>query len=238
VLSVLRQLLITDVVSGFDVSEEAGPALPVVLPRDFTLLTRTYDDLDRAAQQYLLDRGITKEQIRENHLGISYSGRYAYRILFPVYVAKTLKGIVARDFTGCQKPKYLNSPGEKYLYHFNPAVETCIFSEGVFKALRIQQATLCGSAALLGHDLTSAQISQIIGSRCKRVIFYPDPDRVGRRGVVSMADKLIEAWGGEIKIICKVFRPADEDELSNIKKNLTNAVAYGWDVRQRTLLQS
>jgi len=236
ILPVLHQLGIIENVSGFDTPEQTAPPPPIKLPRDFVTLVRVRDDLDRIAKKYLLDRGVTDKQIRENRIGVSYSGRYAYRIVFPVYVKKALKGIVARDFTGYRQPKYLNSPGEKFLYRFDPTAEACVLSEGVLKALRIQQVFSGNSAALLGHDLTSNQMHQIRDSRCKQIILYPDTDLVGRRGVITVAEKLIETWKGEVKVVCNVTVPADEDPLNSLAEHIKNALPYSWGTRQRLLL--
>jgi len=84
VFAVLRQFGITEAVEGFD-KYEAAPEERVELPTDFQTLTHATDDLDRQALQYILKRGITKEQIRDYRIGVSYTGRYAYRIVFPLY---------------------------------------------------------------------------------------------------------------------------------------------------------
>src|ERR1035441_2296744 len=62
VFAVLKQLGINEQVSGFEV-QEASPDERVELPAYFQTLVHVYDDLDRQARKYVLDRGITKEQI-------------------------------------------------------------------------------------------------------------------------------------------------------------------------------
>jgi hypothetical protein len=233
----LRQLKI-DTVVNFDngAAPQTEEAPPVALPKDFTLLGGNLEGLDFTAQKYLTDRGVTLAQIRECGIGVSYIGRYAYRIVFPVWVKRVLKGIVARDFTSRGEPKYLNSPGEKWLFHFDPEAEACVLSEGAFKALRIQQVFTGSSTALLGHDLTPAQLKQIVESKCKQITLYPDPDVVGRRGVVTIADKLQEGWDGEVRVACSVSAPADEDSLESLSNNLKSAARYSWAVRQQVML--
>jgi hypothetical protein len=190
--------------------EEAPPPTVFEMPKEFQPLTRIYDDLDRQVLRYLQCRGVSKKQIRKHRIGVCYSGRFAYRVVFPVRVEGKVRGIVARDFTGQQEPKYLNSSGEKYLYGFDPKSKVCVLSEGVFKALLIAQVTPHNSAALLGHDLTTSQLEQIQNSRCQEVILWTDPDRVGRQGTISIAEKLLEEWGGKVRVLWPINKPADD----------------------------
>ena len=239
VVPVLKQLGILESVTGVEKAPESSIQAPVTLPKDFQLLTHAYDDLDRQAKKYILKRGVTEEQIKQDRLGCSYVGRYAYRIVFPVYVGKELKGINARDFTGIQKPKYLNSPGDKYLFRFDPKQSVTVLSEGVIKALRIAQACEYGSASLLGHDLTERQLEQIQNSTVKHLILYPDVDPVGRKGVVTIADKLRELFSKcEVSIVWPVTLPADDVPLLELKQLLVNnVVPYSWQLRQKLLLR-
>ncbi len=216
-----------------EIVEELPPSI-VSLPEDFQLLTRIYEESDREARDYILKRGITPEQIRKCHLGISYSGRYRYRIIFPITDVDnlTLYGITARDWTGRQKPKYLTNAGPKYLFNFDPDEEVCILSEGVFKALRIEQVTASCSASVLGHSLTPQQLEQIQKSKCQHVIIWPDLDTVGRIGATKIAEKLIEFWSGEVSIVWPLSLPADEEPLSDLEKSLSLARTYDWTLNQ------
>lgn len=235
VLYVLRRVGINEVPKGFEQEAEKRTP-PVQLPEDFQVLTQASDDLDNQAQKYLLDRGITLNQIAANRIGVSYVGRFAYRILFPVYAEGKLRAINARDFTGRQKPKYLNTVGDKYLYHFDPKKEVLILSEGAFKALRIQQVTPHASAALLGHDLTTIQLGQIKSSAVKTIILYPDPDPVGKAGIIKLADSLVDSWNGwsgEVRVVWPVTAPADEAPLPTIKDLLQKTLLYSGLTRRK-----
>jgi hypothetical protein len=237
IVPVLKQLGISAEVTGVEKAPDSGNFERVEFPKDFQVLTRVYDDLDCQAKKYILDRGITEEQIRENRIGVSYGGRYAYRILFPVFVDKELKAINARTFTD-STPKYLNSRGEKYLFRFDPKQEVTILSEGAIKALRIAQVTDSGSASLLGHDLTDIQLQQISESSCKHLVLYPDPDSVGRKGTVHVAEKLVERWKNPVSIVWPVRLPADEAPLEELQALITNnLVPYTWGTRARLLLK-
>jgi ribosomal protein S8E len=234
IFAVLKQLGITETVSGFEKQEPVAQLPPVELPPDFQTLDRVYDDLDKQARKYVLDRGVTKEQISDNKVGVSFTGRYAYRILFPVFEGASLKGINARDFTGQAKVKYLNNPGDKYLYRFDSTAKVCVFSEGVFKSLRIAQVTEHNSVSLLGHDLTETQARQITDSVCERVILYPDTDVVGLKGMIRVADQIAELERAvTVEIAYPVAVPADEAPLEDIRSLLLSAVPDSWAIRQR-----
>jgi hypothetical protein len=210
-------------------------SIVVRLPEDFQLLAHAHDDLDRQARRYILSRGVTPDQVRQRRIGVSYTGRYAYRIIFPIYTGLRLRGFNARDFTGQQQPKYLLSPGPKHLYGFDPKAETVVLSEGVIKALRIAQTTEWGSAALLGRHLTDVQLKQIQDSAAKRIVFYPDAEGVGRRSALAAAEKLAENWAGEIHIVHPVKRPPDDAPLEEISENL-HAHLHRWTPRSAVKL--
>lgn len=243
-LPVLKQLGIQTAIEGMRLAPVSETSARVTLPDDFQCLATVEDgdDLEEAACQYVLSRGISRKQIRENNIGVSLTGRFAYRIIFPIYDNKTLVGMNARIFAGTRTPKYLLSKGEKYLYNFRPEAETTVFSEGVIKSLRIARVTKYGSAALLGHNLTDKQLEQIINSACKHVILYSDPDFVGRQGVVHIADKLIEHWKGRVSLVSPVPGPADEVPFRKLRSVLANnVVPYDVEasgIRRKFLLDS
>ena len=213
---------------GFE-AEDAPDLPPLELPKDFQPLDRPMDDMDRMARRYLVGRGVTAGQIERHGIGCSFGGRYAYRIIFPIWWGNALKMLVCRTFAGGE-PRYLNSRGDKWLYGFNPAEETVVLSEGVFKALRIATATGLGSAALLGHNITPVQLGQLKASSCRKVILWPDPDMAGRLGAVKVADKLMDEWGGDIQVVWPVANPADEMPLKDIAVVANMARRYGWSM--------
>ena len=236
VFAVLKELHVEGAFQLEDEAQEATQQEPVALPRDFQPLTRMVDDLDRAALNYLLRRGVTREQIAEHRVGVSYGGRYGYRVVFPVMSDGALRGLVARDFTGTQTPKYLNSPGDKWFWGFQPEAETVVLAEGIIKALKIRTATGASAAALLGHALTVPQRRQLDGSRCKHVVLWPDPDRVGRQGVCKIADDLVGSWPGAVSVVWPVSKPADDMTLTEIQTAWKTAASYTWTVCQKMSL--
>lgn len=235
--AVLKALGSSDSVEGVD-RALAVPEEPVHLPEDFQRLgvMTVYDELDKQAFDYLTkQRGILRKQIIRRKIGVSYVGRYAYRIVFPIYANGLLRAINARDFTGNQKPKYLTNAGPKYLFAFDAKAATVVLSEGVIKALRIEQVFKGCSASLLGHSLTDQQLKQLQESTAERIVLFPDLDNVGRKGFINIADRLME-WGRcTVQIIWPLDAPADELSLAKLKEHLQRARTYDWGVRQKIL---
>lgn len=191
---------------------------PVRLPEDFTPLgdvsTVRGTLWDRKALKYCLKRGITREQIRRYKIGFSETGRYAYRIVIPIYIGKKLKGIVSRALMASQTPKYKNSVGDKAVFGL-PKDRHCnslVIVEGCFDCLAIARAIgrSCDVVACLGHSLTSRQIEMIEGY--DEYILWLDPDEAGIKGVVSMAEQL--KLIGKVKVVIPRMEDADPDELS------------------------
>jgi DNA primase len=143
---------------------------------------------------------------------------------------------VARDFTGEQTPKYLNSPGDKYMWGFQPDVDTVVLAEGIIKAMRIRTATGQHTATLLGHALASAQRKQLESSKCQHVVLWPDPDRVGRQGVCKIADDLVGSWPGKVSVVWPVSKPADDMTMAEIQDAWKNATPYTWCTCQKMSL--
>ncbi len=75
-----------------------------------------------------------------------------------------------------------------------------------------------------------------MGSKCERIILYPDADAVGKRGVVKIADKLSEGWKGEVLLAHPVTTPADDAPLADVKGLLLDPLPYSWSTRQKMLL--
>jgi DNA primase len=163
------------------------------LPDDFVRLSEPADDsLTRRALRYLLDRGVETWQIKRKKIGVSFVGRYAYRIVFPVYHGKVLDGLIARDFTGTQEPKYLNSAGARSVYGApTEKKRSAILCEGIFDCLaleRVLQEEDYDVLALLGHTLSGKQ--EEILSAYEDIVLWPDADVPGIKGFLDVAKQL------------------------------------------------
>jgi hypothetical protein len=237
IVAVLKQLGINDAVTGCTSLVTEPKQAPVVLPSDFTLLHDATDERDLVARDYILNRGVTEEQLIRYGIGVSYERPWQYRVVFPVFTDNVLRCINGRDFTGRSKAKYLLSRGDKWLAYLDPGTASCVLSEGVIKALRIETATGACSAALLGHDLTDIQLAQIQRSKCRSITLWPDADLVGRRGFIKIADKLAEHWHGDVRMVWPVPGPADDVPLRDICAALAFAMPYTARIRHRMLLE-
>jgi DNA primase len=195
-LTDLAEVLDLGVLSGKDANtpsvEERRVSGPPSLPDDFMFLTDPHSDtLFLRARSYLLNRGVSYGQIKEKKIGVSFVGRYAYRIIFPVYYGKTLKGLVARDCTGKQEPKYLNSVGMKAIYNLpKNRNKKAVLCEGVFDCLALERSLPenYDVLALLGHSMTEEQEHRL--DPYESIILWPDADLVGLLGFFSVGKQL------------------------------------------------
>ena len=217
---------------------------PVRLPEDYEILTeidRSFD-LAQKAYDYLVHRQISDREIRRYRIGVSFMGRYAYRIIFPVWSpgkrtgnviqARKLVGIVGRDFTGRQEPKYLNSRGVKAIWNApRSPLDDFILAEGIIKGLAIERALGIESGALLGHSISDAQIDMLTPAR--RVFLWPDPDQVGAQGFLDVAGKL-QAAGKSVWLPWPMpHLQADDDEPEGLCAKFAAAMPYSEDLDRK-----
>ena len=150
------------------------------------------DDLVRHAFDALRSRNVTNKQIDNHRLGTSFSGRYAYRVIFPINDSFGLLGFTAWDYTRQARIKYLHSDGPKFIYGLRGKHRSVILTEGVFDALAVERVFGneydCG--ALLGHTISpEAAISLLCAY--DRVVLWLDPDKAGVDGVASVGNVLL-----------------------------------------------
>lgn len=200
-------------------SEDRGRVSnPPSLPEDFEVVRREVvgDYWSRFVYRYCRARGLTDTQLLAHNIGYSLVGRFAYRVIVPVYSSRrNLIGLVARDFTGKREPKYLNSFGEKGIYNVREdKAETGILVEGCFDALAIERAVANDSfgdaLAVLGHSLSDSQIEMLQGYR--RFILWPDPDKAGIEGFTKMGHQLKEI-SSDVRIVMPRAGDKDPDEM-------------------------
>lgn len=183
-----------DVAGQGEATEAPDDAPTPTLPEDFMLFSKApRTSFYMKAWRYLKERGVADWQIEEKQVGVSMTGQYAYRIIFPIYFKKELQGFVGRDFTGQQKLPYLNMPGNKSLYNLPKDVKNnkAVLCEGIFDCLAIEQVVLRTNynvMAVLGRTLTELQEQQIADYR--DVILWPDADIPGIKGFVDLAKHL------------------------------------------------
>lgn len=173
-------------------------AVAIHLPDDFYPLhqiDRSEDPPFINARRYWLKRGFSLGQAKTRHIGASFCGRYAFRIIMPVIYQGTLRGLVTRAFAD-QEPKYLNSMGDRAVWGLKPAKpkQRLVLAEGIFKALALEPV-FAGArvGSLLGHSITEGQMAQIHECGFASVVLWPDPDRPGLEGFLKVAEQMAEA---------------------------------------------
>lgn len=211
--------------------------LPVKMPSEFEPLWKDVnEEIGKRALDYLLKRGITKEQIHLHRIGFCAVGKFSYRIIFPVYTRKTLVGLVGRDFSGVsitnsEVPRYLNSEGTKTLYNV-PSVKSklAILSEGPIDALAIERAVQFGdSLGRLGSTLTHDQEKILL--RYKEICVWPDPDMVGVKGSIAVCKFLSRRR--KVSVVVGTDNDSDpgklgetEQGLKTIEKRIRNRIPW------------
>lgn len=170
------------------------------LPEEYTPLfgkpsrKENDDEFAREARFYLQRRGVTETQIAQHEIGYACSGRYSYRILFPVKNQRNkLVGLVGRDWTGQQEPKYLNSAnmhkglyGEEILEDVSDN-HPLIITEGIFDVLAVGRAGFV-ALSLLGKTITEE--SQEVLSRFSLICLFLDWDEDGIQAGIKTAARL------------------------------------------------
>ena len=157
----------------------------VGLPEEYEPFEGKLDEFGIQARGYLEKRGVSTLQLVKHRIGFAVFGTLAWRVLFPVLDHKNrVVGCVGRDFTGRQKPKYLNTQGIKLLWNAHREASTAIVVEGVLDALHVESALLqvrdTVAVARLGSTVTPLQLKQL--SKYDKVIVIPDWDLAGVHG--------------------------------------------------------
>lgn len=220
---------------------------PVKLPDDFQMIRWGYkkDYWNYFAYEYLKNRGVTEQQVREKNIGYSLAGDFRYRIVIPVYRNGELKGLVGRAFVKSMVPPYKNSVGEKVLFDTGetqsgrkPRKRKMILVEGVFDAMAIERAINkeWDSGGVLGSSLTEKQLEQL--SSYEDVGVWGDPDKAGIKGTMKIG-RLLKEVGKRVWVSLPTKDPRDPDELTTleIKERVREMVPYGLSTTQKLKLK-
>jgi hypothetical protein len=147
------------------------------VPQPQPIITESYlhpltkNDVD--GWNYLISRGLNEETI--NKMNILHN-EFAKRIVFTVTQDDKLFGTLARDYTGKQEPKVLNSKGpwrRFFVWNYDQVKnnDEIVICEGVMSAAK------CGvdrAIATLGKFVSDEQVKLITQSKAKKVYICLD----------------------------------------------------------------
>lgn len=214
-------------------NEEVDPELP----EGFQLIWTGDKQLDtgiirRRAVDYLLRRGVTRDQARRHKIGFCGTGRYAFRVVFPVYDGKKLLTFIGRDFTGKAEPRFLNLRGAKPLYNLEALhrVEgTClvVLYEGVFKVLAGELAyPTAVHMATLGSSISDMQLASL-SKAVAEVVLFPDPNKAGLDGFLKVGHALQAKQFQRLSVAWPLpSREADEYDPCDVALRIENRVPF------------
>lgn len=154
----------------------------VSLPVGAYPLTEDGENCHRA-RLYLQKRGIGMDKIQEYHLHYTHFGRFAGRVIFPIYENGRMVSYVGRTINPKASPKVLNptkaeanSPS-RYLYNYDRArfYPALVLTEGTFDCITTGVVDYrYGAVATFGKKLTQEQIRIIFQSSFKEILFAWD----------------------------------------------------------------
>ena len=146
------------------------------------------------ALAYLLERGVTREQIDRWGFGYAVRGKLRFRVVAPVYDATgRLLSYSARAFSSAATGDRYDTgrvrdgafPRRAIWGEAGFAGDACVtVAEGVFSALALERAGAPNPCALLGSELTEDKARVL--SRFRTIIVASDPDKAGD----AIADRL------------------------------------------------
>ena len=184
---ILKALLSEEKAEYIDFFDQQRPSEKVLAPsvayppEYYPLWFNDLGTEGRAAEAYLLGRGLTKNQISYYRLGFCIGGRYDRRVLIPTFGPnEELVTFVCRDYTGKSPYKVLNPPevegntNKDWVFNLYNALRTghLIVTEGVFDAIAVGVS----GVALFGKKATDSQLAKLVLDRPLRITCCLDAD--------------------------------------------------------------
>lgn len=159
-------------------------------PEEYEAFGKGDDNVERRCRSYLRSRGITTLQILRHKIGYAAVGRFAWRVIFPVFdIDGQVYGAVARAIDTKQSPKYLNTPGIKLMWNAHRQATVAVVCEGIMDALAVERALMRKhdwiAVARLGSSITHVQLKQL--KRFDKIVILPDWDKAGVTGANELA---------------------------------------------------
>jgi len=168
----------------------------IELPEKYKLLADNPDSiLAQPVIRYAKSRGIGWDLIRRYRMGYVASGRFASRLIVPVYHLGQLVTFVARDITDTAELKVDTPPGnDQGAYCFNLdniwGREEVIVTEGVFDALMLPEMAI----ATFGKKISVEQVRLLMRSGAKTLTFCYDED------AIADAYKFADKWSMTFRV--------------------------------------
>lgn len=205
----------------FSEQEKEIQKIEVELPKEFITLTGKHvSPLSIPARKYLINRGITEEQIIWWKMGYCPDGKYANRIVVPSFdMDGELTYFISRSYDN-NWIKYLNPPAEKD-FIFNELYldwnKDITIVEGVFDAVAVGNAI-----PLLGSTIKEdSYVFQTIVEKCDTLYFALDADAAAKEDKII---KLFMSYGIECyKIDTTGFDDVGEMDKATYKERKENA---------------
>ena len=180
----------------FSEVDKAEEIVEVSLPEEFITLTgKEINPLSIPARQYLMSRGLTRDDIVWWKMGYCPDGEYKQRIIIPSFDMKgNINYFIARSYTSGEWQKYKNPPAEKD-FIFNDLYldwdNDVTIVEGVFDAIVARNAI-----PLLGSALReNSYIFQKIVDKCDKIYIALDSDAEAKEDKIS---KLLLSYGVDV----------------------------------------
>lgn len=137
-------------------------------------------DLDDSHKNYLASRNFDPDEIEKKYKvkGTSFYGKWAFRLIIPVYENNKLMTFTSRDITDQQTERYKSCPASKevcsiksLLPYRDTVKATGVIVEGCFDAWRIGG----GAMPVMGIEYTPQQLQKLKGISRLFILFDSEP---------------------------------------------------------------
>jgi len=172
----------------------------VVLPEEFYPLCKERDSIEyKNALAYMLDRGVTMDDIIRYNIGYCETGEYQFRVVIPSYDEEgKLNFFVTRHYYNIpNRPSYKNCPYNRDIVGFESFVNYDIpinIVEGAFDAFAVRQNVI----PLFGKFMSKKLILSLIGNQVRRVNMILDNDAL--KDALKNSRRLM-SYGIEVHLI-------------------------------------
>jgi len=190
--------------------------------------------LDRLIyHDYLERRGYSRKIIERYHAGVGErkNGYMSDRLIFPVInMAGEIVGFTGRtlfdDWEERNIPKWKHSldfDASRNLFNINNAQDSirqrgeAIIVEGPFDVLRLEEAGVHNSVALLGKILHNAQMTLLMGIPADNIKFALDADAAGRSGT-QKAMELAKSFFGVSTILLPDGKDCGDLSIEKVRR--------------------